>query len=146
MKGKILPILLGIVIGTGGTLAVMKYTHLSHLLTPMEMGHSMSSDKTDESQKDKKILYWKAPMDPTYIRNEPGKSPMGMDLVPVYEGEEGASEPGTVKIDPVTVQNIGVKTEKAEKRTLTKTIRTVGRIDYNEKKVHRVHTKIEGWV
>ena len=33
----------------------------------------------------KKIKYWAAPMDPTYIRQEPGKSPMGMDLVPVYE-------------------------------------------------------------
>ena len=49
----------------------------------------------------KKIKYWVAPMDPTYIRNEPGKSPMGMDLVPVYEDEGEDKEPAsTIRIDP----------------------------------------------
>ena len=32
-----------------------------------------------------KILYWVAPMDPNFRKDGPGKSPMGMDLVPVYE-------------------------------------------------------------
>jgi RND family efflux transporter MFP subunit len=41
-------------------------------------------------KKERKIKYWVAPMDPTYIRNKPGKSPMGMDLVPVYEEEAPA--------------------------------------------------------
>ena len=49
------------------------------------------------------ILYWVAPMDPNFRRDEPGKSPMGMDLVPVYADEVDAT-PGTVKIDP-TVEN-----------------------------------------
>ncbi len=93
----------------------------------------------------RKVLYWKAPMDPTYIRNEPGKSPMGMDLVPVYEGEEDL-EPGTVKIDPVTVQNIGVRTARAKSMELTKSIRTTGRVDYDEKRVHHLHTKVDGWI
>ena len=58
----------------------------------------------------KKIKYWASPMDPTYIRNEPGKSPMGMDLVPVYEEEGEAKEPAsTIRIDPVTMQNMGVR-------------------------------------
>ena len=43
-------------------------------------------------KKERKVLYWRAPMDPTYISDKPGKSPMGMDLVPVYEGEEGAAD------------------------------------------------------
>jgi RND family efflux transporter MFP subunit len=41
-------------------------------------------------KKERKIKYWVAPMDPTYIRDKPGKSPMGMDLVPVYEEETSA--------------------------------------------------------
>jgi multidrug efflux pump subunit AcrA (membrane-fusion protein) len=94
----------------------------------------------------KKILYWRALMDPTYIRDEPGKSPMGMDLIPVYEGEDDELEPGTVKIDPVTVQNIGVRTSTVERRELKKTIRTIGRIDYDEKRIHHVHTRVEGWI
>ena len=58
----------------------------------------------------KKIKYWVAPMDPTYIRDEPGKSPMGMDLVPVYEEEGEEKEPtSTIRIDPVTIQNMGVR-------------------------------------
>jgi Cu(I)/Ag(I) efflux system membrane fusion protein len=96
---------------------------------------------------EKKIKYWQAPMDPAYIRDEPGKSPMGMDLIPVYdEGDDDKMEAGTVKIDPVTIQNIGVRTERVERKTLTKTVRTVGIVDYDEKRVYHVNTKIEGWV
>ncbi|MFQ5736663.1 MAG: efflux RND transporter periplasmic adaptor subunit, partial [Thermodesulfobacteriota bacterium] len=99
----------------------------------------------DGAPKEKKIIYWRAPMNPNYISDKPGKSPMGMDLVPVYEGEEGA-EPGTVKIDPVTVQNIGVRTGRVKRMALARDIRTVGRVDYDEKRVTHVNTKIEGWV
>lgn len=94
----------------------------------------------------RKVLYWQAPMDPTFVREEPGKSPMGMDLVPVYAGVTDSSEPGTVSIDPVTSQNIGVRTERVKRKRLTKEVRTVGRVDYDEKRVHHVNTKIEGWV
>jgi len=45
------------------------------------------SKQTDETEK--KILYWRAPMDPNYISDKSGKSPMGMDLVPVYVDENG---------------------------------------------------------
>lgn len=93
----------------------------------------------------RKVLYWQAPMDPTYIRDEPGKSPMGMDLIPVYEGEETV-EPGTVSIDPVTVQNIGVRTRPVERMELKRTVRTVGTVEYDEKRVYKLHTKIDGWV
>ncbi len=58
---------------------------------------------------ERKIKYWRAPMDPTYISDTPGKSPMGMDLVPVYEDEAGGGASDTaIRIDPATVQNIGV--------------------------------------
>ena len=54
------------------------------LAAKQELKEGMVDPKTG-----KKIKYWASPMDPTYIRNEPGKSPMGMDLVPVYEEEGG---------------------------------------------------------
>ncbi len=94
----------------------------------------------------KKIKYWKAPMDPTYIRNEPGKSPMGMDLVPVYEDEEETSSKGAVKIDPVVVQNIGVRTAIVERRPISRMIRTVGLVAYDEKLVTEVQSKTDGWI
>lgn len=94
-----------------------------------------------------KILYYRAPMDATYISDKPGKSPMGMDLIPVYE-EEGTSQEaaGGVRINPVTVQNIGVRTELIKRRDLIREIRTIGRIDYDERKIAYINTKVGGWI
>ena len=93
---------------------------------------------------ERKIKYWRAPMDPAYIRNEPGKSPMGMDLVPVYE-DEVAGGP-TIRIDPVTEQNMGLRYDVVRLGPLEKTIRTVGTIDYDEQSLGTVTTKVDGWV
>ncbi len=101
---------------------------------------------TEKPQGEKKVKYWVAPMDPNYVRNEPGKSPMGMDLVPVYEEEGEKSSEGVISIDPVTVQNIGVRTAVVTTGVLRKSIRAVGRITYDEKLVEHVHTKVSGWV
>ena len=95
----------------------------------------------------KKIKYWVAPMDPTYIRNEPGKSPMGMDLVPVYEEEGEEKLPtSTIRIDPVTVQNMGVRFGQVERKVLEKEIRTVGTITHDETRMYTVNTKFNGWI
>ena len=91
-------------------------------------------------------LYWKAPMDPTYIRKQPGKSPMGMDLVPMCpEGAEGVGG-GGVRIDPALAQNMGVRLARVERRDLSRTIRAVGRVAYDERRISHVHTKVQGWV
>lgn len=100
----------------------------------------------EKPKKQRKILYWRAPMDPTEIYDHPGKSKMGMDLVPVYEDEQTIGLGGTIIIDPSVVQNLGVKTAKVERRPLKKVIRTVGTIDYDERKLFRVNTKISGWI
>ena len=47
---------------------------------------------TESADTEREILYWKAPMDPNYRSDEPGKSPMGMDLVPVYAADSGDDE------------------------------------------------------
>ncbi|NOY52408.1 MAG: efflux RND transporter periplasmic adaptor subunit [Deltaproteobacteria bacterium] len=111
-----------------------------------EKSPAMGKSSANGGRKARKVKYWQAPMDPTYIRDKPGKSPMGMDLIPVYEGEEDKSEPGTIRIDPVTVQDIGVRTAPVERRALSRTIRTVGRVGYDERRVEHIHTKMEGWV
>lgn len=93
---------------------------------------------------EKKIAYYKDPMHPWFTSDKPGKAPdCGMDMVPVYEGE---SDTKGIKIDPVTVQNIGVKTEIAQKRKLNKVIRAFGKIDFDETKVYSINTKVMGWV
>jgi multidrug efflux pump subunit AcrA (membrane-fusion protein) len=91
-------------------------------------------------------LYWKAPMDPTYVRDEPGKSPMGMDLVAVCPGGGAALGTGGIQIDPALVQNMGVRIESVARRDLSRRVRAVGRVDYDERRVDHVHTKIQGWI
>jgi Cu(I)/Ag(I) efflux system membrane fusion protein/cobalt-zinc-cadmium efflux system membrane fusion protein len=109
-------------------------------LTPLKS----AGPDADKPQGERKIKYWVAPMDPTYIRDEPGKSPMGMDLVPVYEDE--APGGAIISIDPVTSQNMGVRTETVTKRDISRSIRTVGLVDYDEPNQHDITTKIAGWV
>jgi len=92
----------------------------------------------------RKIIYWQAPMDPTEIYDHPGKSKMGMDLVPVYEDEQSASS--AIKIDPVTVQNMGVRLAEVKRSDFRRTIRSVASVDYNEKTIYDVSARINGWI
>ena len=138
----IVAVIIGIIVGGAGVY-LFKGPIFSALAPDTELGVTGS---TPGQAREKKILYWKAPMDPNYISEEPGKSPMGMDLIPVYEGEDDGAEPGTVKIDPVIVQNIGVRTAEVKRMALTRSIRTIGRVGYDEKKVHHVNIKVAGWV
>ncbi|MCP4338293.1 MAG: efflux RND transporter periplasmic adaptor subunit [Desulfobulbaceae bacterium] len=95
----------------------------------------------------KVIKYWAAPMDPTYIRNEPGQSPMGMDLVPVYQEADGEKLPAsTIRIDPVTAQNMGVRTATVKQMELKKSIRALGTVTYDETRIFAVNLKFDGWI
>lgn len=100
-----------------------------------------------EAKKEKKILYWVAPMDPNYRRDGPGKSPMGMDLIPVYEeGEETSDDGPVVKVSPAVVNNLGVRTASVDRGRLWRKIDTVGYIDFDESKVSHIHLRTDGWI
>lgn len=113
--------------------------------------HSTSHPAKLMENKTNAPLYWVAPMDDNYRRDKPGKSPMGMDLVPVYaEHNEGLGnandEKGTVKISPSVVNNLGVRTAKVKFGQLDNQINTVGFITYNEDKLSHIHPRIAGWI
>ena len=95
---------------------------------------------------ERKVLYWVAPMDPSYRRDRPGKSPMGMDLVPVYADQQAGADAGTVRIDPVVVNNLGVRDAAVARGTLARAVDTVGYIDYDETRISHVHVRKEGWI
>ncbi len=99
---------------------------------------------TAVAEEEKKIMYWVAPMDPNYRRDKPGKSPMGMDLIPFYEATD--ADASTVSISPVVVQNLGVRTTEAELTRLWRGIDTVGYVDYDESKFSHIHMRKEGWI
>ncbi len=96
------------------------------------------------TKKGRKILYWRAPMNPTEIYNHPGKSKMGMDLVPVYADEGGAA--GFVKIDPVIVQDMNVQTYTVIDSELSSRVVTNGVLKTNETEDYIVTTRVNGWI
>jgi Cu(I)/Ag(I) efflux system membrane fusion protein len=84
-----------------------------------------------KAQGEKKILYYRNPMNPEITSPVPMKDQMGMDYIPVYAEEQGMAQAGSVYIGTERQQLIGVKKEKVEKRKLTHQIITVGRIAYD---------------
>lgn len=94
----------------------------------------------------KKPLYYRNPMGLPDVSPVPKKDPMGMDYVPVYEGEEAESGSPVVKISTDKVQKLGVKTEAAALRDLTRTVRAVGTIQVDERQLYTVAPKFEGWI
>jgi Cu(I)/Ag(I) efflux system membrane fusion protein len=95
--------------------------------------------------KERKIKYWVSPMDPGYVRDKPGKAPCGMDMVPVYE-EVGEEAPGTIKVSAATIQSMGVRTAKVEVRPLSRLTLAVGLVNFNERNLSTLTTKVNGWI
>jgi Cu(I)/Ag(I) efflux system membrane fusion protein len=109
-------------------------------------GQREAAEGGKQAPQEGRVLYWVAPMDPDYRRDQPGKSPMGMDLVPVYANGGQAGGPGTVEISPEVVNNLGVRTAAVEYRQLQADIRTVGYVGYDEDRLIHIHPRVEGWI
>ena len=128
-------------------LKIVSIVLLGALLTACDLVFGEEGEQGQEQQQsaseEKKILYWVAPMDPNYRRNEPGKSPMGMELKPVYE-EEGDGT--TIKISPSVVQNMGVRTAFVKFGQLGRRIDTVGYVSYDEDRMSHIHLRTDGWI
>ena len=92
---------------------------------------------------EKEVLYWVAPMDPNFKRDAPGKSPMGMELVPVYQPHGTGQQ---LSISPEVQQNFSVRLAKVERSRLWRGINTVGYVDYNEARVSHIHLRTSGWI
>ena len=123
------------------------------------------STATSDSDETAQVQLWTCGMHPNVITEEPGQCPIcGMNLTPVKntaeeeeqavggqavdeQAEDAAPSPGaSIVIDPATIQNIGVQTAAVQKRPLTRSIRTVGHLDYNEEMYSRINVKYPGWI
>ena len=112
--------------------------------------HDHGTPDSGTGQEAAKVQYT-CSMHPFIIRDAPGACPIcGMALTPVKtekntpSGTEAGSE--GIRIDPVTLQNMGLRTERVTKRTLQRTIRTVGFVTIADDRQFSVNSKIEGWV
>ncbi len=100
--------------------------------------------EADEPDADREIAYWVAPMDSSYRRDEPGKSPMGMDLVPVYKDE--LTEPGQVRVASRMQQAMNIRTTSSRLDRLSRQIDTVGRVALDESGLQRFNPRVSGWI
>ena len=107
-----------------------------HVDTPTRAGTAAAS-----SDSAKKILYWYDPMVPAQHFPKPGKSPMGMDMVPKY-ADDGA-QAGGIRIDPGTVQNLGIRTAPVEHRVLSTMVRVPGTITWNLREASTVSARVD---
>lgn len=111
-------------------------------LTPLSAGASDSAGSGE-----RKIKYWWDPMiGPGSIADKPGKSAMGMDLVPVYEKADSSAGAAAVIIDPVVVQNMGVRVARVTNGPVQRTIRAVGYLEEAQPLVYDVNLRVSGWV
>jgi Cu(I)/Ag(I) efflux system membrane fusion protein/cobalt-zinc-cadmium efflux system membrane fusion protein len=105
-------------------------------LTPLKPGTG------GQAGSERQVKHWASPMDPTYVRDEPGKDYMGHDLVPVYADGAG----GGIAVDPVTQQSMGVRTATVQARDLHRSVRAIGLVTFDEARQYVVNSKIEGWI
>jgi Cu(I)/Ag(I) efflux system membrane fusion protein len=104
------------------------------------------------AQHPRKLLYYRNPMGLADTSPTPKKDSMGMDYVPVYEGEDdnaggdGKADANRIVISTDKVQKLGVKTEAAQRRALDMVVRAAGRIEADERRVVVVAPKFDGYV
>jgi membrane fusion protein, copper/silver efflux system len=93
---------------------------------------------------DRKIKYYRNPMGLPDTSPTPKKDSMGMDYIPVYEGED--SDDGSVKLSRGRIQRTGVKSEAAAKRVIRTMIRAPGTIQLDERRVSVIAMRSESFV
>jgi len=93
---------------------------------------------------DRKIKYYRNPMGLPDTSPTPKKDSMGMDYIPVYEGED--SDDGSVKLSPGKIQRTGVKSEPAAKRMIRTIVRAPGTIQLDERRVSVISMRSESFV
>lgn len=96
----------------------------------------------------RKVLFYRNPMGLPDTSPVPKKDPMGMDYIPVYEGEQEEESVSTnqIKISTEKVQKLGVRTEPAQLQSLDKVVRAAGRIEPDERRLYAISPKFEGYV
>jgi Cu(I)/Ag(I) efflux system membrane fusion protein len=100
----------------------------------------------------RRILFYRSPMDPSIRSDKPAKDSMGMDFVPVYDDEAGQSAGpsvsgrAVVSLTPERRGLLGVRSEEVRQMRIEKSLRAVGRVTADERRMAHVHTKFEGYV
>ena len=113
-----------------------------------EATQAVSTVGSASDKKERKVLYYRNPMGLPDTSPTPKKDPMGMDYIPVYEGEadDEPAAANSIRISTEKVQKLGVRTEAAELRVLDKQVRAAGRVEIDERRSFAISPKFEGYV
>lgn len=103
-----------------------------------------TADGKQAKSQEREIIYWVAPMDPNFRSDKPGKSPMGMDLVPVYADEAPGAD--GVSISSTLQNSLGVRTEKAQIRPLWRRVEATGYVGLDETRISHINLRTQGWI
>ena len=101
-------------------------------------------DNKEITSKEPEVLYWVAQMDPNFKSDKPGKSPMGMDLIPVYANDVGSGD--AVTISSTVENNLGVRTETAKVSPLWRRIEATGYVGFDETQISHINIRTQGWI
>ena len=125
----------------GGAIALLGLTLTQPFLMDMDSEMDVTHAPVPE------VLYWVAPMDANFRRDKPGKSPMGMDLVPVYRNDNTANKgAGIVEISAAVGNNLGVKTAKVAWIKPQLDFISSGQVNYAKESLVHLHARTSGWV
>jgi Cu(I)/Ag(I) efflux system membrane fusion protein len=122
-------------------------------MSKMDMGHDhenndkTNEDKTQNTPNNKAPIYWIDPMEPNVHYAKPGKSAMGMELVPVYSKPKDENQPkNSIKLPQGYVNNLGVVTVPVVSSNLANQISTYAYVESDENKIAYVTSYTNGWV
>ena len=111
---------------------------------PSRTSEAASTTSAGASSPGRRVLYWHDPMVPAQRFDRPGKSPfMDMQLVPVYADESPGSG---VQVSPSVQQNLGIRTVTAERADVSSSFDAVGTVQFDERLVVAVQTRVAGYV
>jgi Cu(I)/Ag(I) efflux system membrane fusion protein len=121
---------------------------LTGVVLGLGAGFYISPDSDDApgvmpSAAQREPLYWVAPMDANYRRDEPGLSPMGMELIPVYEEQQGGD---TVQVPSAIQQNLGLRTARVQRTDLAREVDSVAYTRWDESTIQMLYPRAEGWL
>lgn len=110
-----------------------------------EISFAAVQPKPEAAKASRRILYYRNPMGLPDTSPAPKKDSMGMDYIPVYEGDE-SDDGATIKVSLDRVQRTGVRSEAAERRVLAQPVRAVGAVSLDERKLTIVTLRSEGYI
>lgn len=109
-----------------------------------QLGHGRPAVTAPAAPVAAAVLYWYDPMVPDQHFDKPGKSPMGMEMIPKYA--DAAPGAAGVRADPAATQNLGMRLATVQRGEFAQSLDAAGQLDFNQRDVAVVQARAAGFV